>query len=300
MCRLASGSSASRLDGDWVEFWDYENNRILLFAATSQLFCEDAVREDAEILLNEGGLAWHLSTADEDGLAIASRAMWKANRPIAMTITMKASGTTTTTAQDSTARKMPRLPNGLSPNPVYGCAPELPNGQAAKTFLVRQQRLSAEDLIRPAVRAFLIWELQETMFRFQLRDLDTYILTSLGLWTPEVQQERETLWLNCWGAQDGFIPSGKMCPLLTNAHLDERKWGIYNLWKIVRAWPWCREVSNLRAHTATEGLSLETLRLIEKEVWSFYAQSFLDYFGILPTLPTVMPPNPFESAPVVS
>lgn len=301
MSRADSSFCRSSLEGDWGEFWDYENRRILLFPKSSLLFSEAPVLDGGEILLQEHALSWHLSAADEDGLAAASRAMWTARVPLAETVSDNASLAETglNTVHETVLVQVPPLPSGIAPDPVYGCEPELPNGQAAKTFVVRQQRLSAEDLTRPAVRAFLIWELQETMFRFQLRDLDTYILTTLGLWSPSLQQERETLWLNCWGAQDGFIPTGKKCPLLTHPSVEERKWGVYNFWKLIRAWPRCREVPNLRNYTATDGLSLDALQSIEHEVWRFYSQSFLDYFGLLPTLPTIMPPNPFEPAVTV-
>ncbi|EJD41649.1 hypothetical protein AURDEDRAFT_169307 [Auricularia subglabra TFB-10046 SS5] len=289
-------------DVHWDEYWDYDGQRILLFDQRSRVPHEHAIASDCELFLNDGALTWHLSLSDEEGLAQPSRAAWRATTPlvtdpagalIVFHASRSAPQTTSsgdskeprqsgTAARSGDARGIPSIKSQHSappPDPVYGYHAQIPNGQHSTHFVIRQQRLSKEDLIRIDIRAFLIWEIAETEFRFQLRRIDTYVLKSLGVWGSDVEMQRNVLLMKVWGAEDGFVPSGVSVPTHTDAEPHRRLASIYNFWNLIRAWPRCREVPNLAHHMAREGVSQEQLLRIEQDVWKFFAQTYLDYFG---------------------
>ncbi|EJD39354.1 hypothetical protein AURDEDRAFT_171547 [Auricularia subglabra TFB-10046 SS5] len=307
----------------WDEYWDYESSRILLFNRVSRVRDEHSGHCEHEILLHDAGLSWHQSRDDKGGVCSASRAMWCASENIVTDDNgklVKFAGSTPTymsgqilvhtrdcsrdisdmgTVGATASQGEPSLRSHRTappPDPVYGYAPKLPNGHEISEFVIRHHVLPLSDLARAEVRAFLIWELEEAGFRFQLRRLDTHILKSMKIWTEEIQTQRDAIIQQCWGGSDGFVPSGMAIPVHTNPDQRERVASIYNFWKVVRAWPRVRDVPNLRRYTQHKGLSMEQLLEVENEVWKFYAQTFYDYFGILPTLPKLMPPNPFFNA----
>ncbi|EJD44229.1 hypothetical protein AURDEDRAFT_166620 [Auricularia subglabra TFB-10046 SS5] len=302
-------------DVRWDEYWDYDEKRIVLFDQRSRVPYEHSSPGDSELLLNEGALTWHLSREDEDGLARSSRAIWRSTAGIATDsagalIAFPGSESApqampsraqsgTTSCSEGDPRGTPSMRSQCSappPDPVYGYHAQLPNGQHNTHFFIRQQIISKEDLIRPDIRSFLIWEIAETEFRFQLRRTDTHVLKSLGLWSADVEKERNILLMKVWGGEDGFVPSGMSAPAHTDAEPRRRLASIYNFWNLIRAWPRCREVPNLAHYMAREGLCEEQLLRIEHDVWKFYAQTYLDYFGVLPSLPRCMPENPFHAA----
>ncbi|EJD54867.1 hypothetical protein AURDEDRAFT_179912 [Auricularia subglabra TFB-10046 SS5] len=295
------------------EYWDYEAGRVLLFDRASRVPDEESAVEEGEILLRDAILTWHRSLDDESGVCAPSRAMWKATASL---VTDDVGKVVVSSAPKSTEpvppvnrideeRRAPAATTGLElsqggrplvappADPVYGYHPELPNGHRTTRFVVRNQVLTPDDLDRPEVRAFLIWELEEAGFRFELRRTDTWVLRSMGLWSREVQTQREALIQRCWGGNDGFVPSGMGVPALTDTDPRKRVAATRNFWELVRAWPRAREVAQLRAFTGYEDLSHDHFLQLEREIWKFYAQTFYDYFGILPTLPKLMPPNPF-------
>ncbi|EJD46637.1 hypothetical protein AURDEDRAFT_164459 [Auricularia subglabra TFB-10046 SS5] len=304
----------------WDEYWDYDEKRIILFDERSRVPHELAVPVDCEVLLNEGALTWHLSPSDDEGLAQPSRAVWRATGRIATDsagalIALHAprlvpqttpSGASNAPSQSGTTSGGAGDPRGTlslksqdsapPPDPVYGYHAQLPNGQKSTHFVIRQQRLTKDDLVRTDIRAFLIWEIAETEFRFQLRRTDTHVLKSLGLWSPDVEKQRNGLLMKVWGGEDGFVPSGMSAPAHTDAEPRRRLASIYNFWNLIRAWPRCSEVPNLAHYMARKGVSQEKLLRIESDVWKFYAQTYFDYFGVLPSLPRCMPENPFLSA----
>lgn len=178
---------------------------------------------------------------------------------------------------------------GPEPDPVYGLH-EPPKLAYIEEFLVLGKRLTREDFARPDMRAYLVWEVQEATFRFQIRQLDTHLLKTKD---ERVTMERKELWKRIWGGQDGFVPSGNKSPSQTDPEPGKRLSSVYHFWTLVSTWPRYHEVPNLRTRTMHEGLRLTDLAEIEEAVWKFYAQTFFDYFGILPTIPTCMPHNPF-------
>ncbi|EJD34324.1 hypothetical protein AURDEDRAFT_117655 [Auricularia subglabra TFB-10046 SS5] len=182
---------------------------------------------------------------------------------------------------------------GPDPDPVFGFHEPPPTGYDLKDFVVHRKRLHRDDLTKDDVRSFLIWEIQEATFRFQVRQLDKHVLKSSRQWSAGVEKERRALWPKIWGGLDGFVPSGIKTPAQTDPGRRVRLAAVYHLWKMVSKWPRCSEVPNLRNRSVDKGLSLEELGEIEQAVWKFYAQTFLDYFGFLPTIPTCMPRNPF-------
>ncbi|EJD37387.1 hypothetical protein AURDEDRAFT_173566 [Auricularia subglabra TFB-10046 SS5] len=311
-----SFSEATAAPTRWHEYWDYEQSRILLFNRASRVSDEHDGPREGEILLHDATLTWHQSRDDICGVGIPSRAMCindlkdDAGKLVKFSrSTSRAPGTDSTSRSDREGhisetgtveagggQGAPSLRSHRAappPDPVYGYARKPPNGFEISQFVIRHHVLAPSDLARGEVRAFLIWELEEAGFRFQLRRTDSHVLKSMGIWTEEIQVERDAIIQQCWGGSDGFVPSGMGIPAQTDPDPRKRVASIYNFWKLVRAWPRVRDVSNLRQYTQYEGLSMEQLVDIEHEVWKFYAQTFYDYFGILPTLPKLMPRNPF-------
>lgn len=180
-----------------------------------------------------------------------------------------------------------------SGDPVYGFYEPPKSGYDLEDFVVHRKRVDRSALAKEDVRAFLIWEIQEASFRFQVRQLDRHVLKSIKQWNSAVEKERWALWPKIWGGIDGFVPSSVKTPGQTHPDARVRLSCVYHLWKMVSIWPRCSEVPNLRNRTVNKGLNLAELVDMEQAVWKFYAQTFYDYFGYLPTIPTCMPPNPF-------
>lgn len=181
---------------------------------------------------------------------------------------------------------------------VFGEHDPLPMGKAMQEFHLGSQRVTAEELKKPEIRKFLLWKVQEATFRLQLRNLDVHILKSMGLWNEQVAAEREKLWPMCWGrGTESFVPHGDVEPLLTRKAAMERFLALHALSRVVHTWPRAEGYKSIQFYTRGRGQSLDedTLVQVELELWSLYVQTHYDYFGLLPTLPTLMPPNPFAN-----
>ncbi|KZV79082.1 hypothetical protein EXIGLDRAFT_782832 [Exidia glandulosa HHB12029] len=176
--------------------------------------------------------------------------------------------------------------------PLYGWHDPVPNGFSLESFWIGPRRMAAAELERAEVREFLLWELEEAAFRFELRALDMRILEAEGLW-DDLGPGREQLWFKCWGGKEGFIPGGVVKPYQTHELLPMRLGSIHAMLKMMLPWPRYNDRKTLEMYTRKkDGMNLEELAAVEVEMWQFYAQSYYDYFAVTPVLPKSMPENP--------
>lgn len=200
--------------------------------------------------------------------------------------------------EDDRGRTEQRAP--VPEDPFWGPYPAMPAGQRMNEFCMGQHRVTKDAIQQnTAIRDYIVWELQEATFRFQLRDLDVRILKSSHGWSEDVAAARKEIWSQCWGAES-FVPTGEEPPPLTDTDFARRGQALLHLYKLVRAWPRANEIFDVSTIARSRaGLTEHNSQGFEQSVWKFYTQSFFDYFGIMPCLPTIMPPNPF-APPVVT
>ncbi|KZV98183.1 hypothetical protein EXIGLDRAFT_763677 [Exidia glandulosa HHB12029] len=195
------------------------------------------------------------------------------------------------------ARPEPVTATQREPDPIYGTHAPLPYGRAVSEFRFGTHVVTAEDLKKVEYRKFILWRIQEATFRFQLRRLDMYVLKAMGVW-DDVAGDRATLWLKCWGrGSESFVPGGDVEPLLSRENPMDRFLGLTALSKIVHSWPRSESFRSMHEYLHRPlGLYEAQVPIVERDLWRLYAQTHFDYFGLMPTLPAKMPPNPFSSA----
>lgn len=185
---------------------------------------------------------------------------------------------------------------------LFGHHPALPNGfvpqGVIRYFDVGTHSISSNNFDLGNFRAYLVWEVQEATFRFQLRALDVRVLKSMLKWTDEMKTARESLWPKCWGGLESFVPGGVVVPVQTHELITMRLSTVYSMLQLVREWPRTSQLPQLQDFTSRpEGLTLGNLLEVEAIVWKFYAQTYFDYFALVPQIPATMPSNPLLLPP---
>ncbi|KZV91245.1 hypothetical protein EXIGLDRAFT_770039 [Exidia glandulosa HHB12029] len=187
----------------------------------------------------------------------------------------------------------------LEPDPIFGTHAPVPSGRGLSEFRFGSHVVTAEDLKKVEYRKFILWRIQEASFRFQLRTLDMYVLKSMGVWDDDVAAERARLWPQCWGrGSESFVPRGDVEPLLSrDSNPVDRFLGLIAFSRLVHSWPRAETYKSIQQYTRLggEGLQEDQIPVVERSLWRLYAQTYYDYFGLMPTLPAKMPPNPFPS-----
>ncbi|EJD48426.1 hypothetical protein AURDEDRAFT_162388 [Auricularia subglabra TFB-10046 SS5] len=164
--------------------------------------------------------------------------------------------------------------------------------------------IRTEDAIWPSVswRQYILWELGELEFRYELFFVDLVIRQS----HPDspaliaTADDRYAQCKACWGGSD-FIPG--VDPKSNNKLCDndarERLRALYAFFKFMRPWPrtaqllqtWETFLSN-GGDLDGVGAGSELFHKLEASIWHCYAQIYFDYRHRLPVVPHVRPEMP--------
>ncbi|EJD46870.1 hypothetical protein AURDEDRAFT_163932 [Auricularia subglabra TFB-10046 SS5] len=161
-----------------------------------------------------------------------------------------------------------------------------------------------EDTIWPSLpwRRYILWELGELEFRYELFSLDLAIRQSHPEYTPLLDSagDRYRQCKACWGGSD-FVPG--VDPKSNNKLCDpdprERLVALRQFYAFMQPWPRAAEFlepweSLVSAGGDIESVNCETQAFydLESSIWHCYGQTYFDYRHHLPLIPHNRPDIP--------